>query len=338
MLVDIVCKMDRSSDQGDDNGGAKRLVEMDSSFRSGTDDDEFGRVKAPPMCNEPTLLRDAMDTAAIRPFAFPQGVPFAELKVNGSIEKERKDLNKAVLSETKSRQGRDGQRWLKDSSGEYIRLVTGCVPILKDGRILLVSASRKPEWILPKGGWEEDETIELSAVRETHEEAGVVGELGPRLTEITYETRKSKKRKLEKSKEQADGTDSTVVTLSDDSPSNSEVTANTRKPKDSDLTKEGEEQRQGTAKRMDSFGGEERIRDEKPQTYSFVRMTMFPLYVTEVRDEWPEGGRFRMMVHIDRAIEIFQKRPEFLQVLEELKDKRLHIIGENGTNVDISSS
>ena len=34
-------------------------------------------------------------------------------------------------------------------------------------------------------------------MREAFEEAGVIGVLGPKLTEVQYETRKSKKRRLE---------------------------------------------------------------------------------------------------------------------------------------------
>ena len=62
---------------------------------------------------------------------------------------------------------------------------------------LLVSASRKAERILPKGGWELDETMEESGVRESFEEASVLGALGTKLSEIEYKTRKSRKRKLE---------------------------------------------------------------------------------------------------------------------------------------------
>ena len=54
-----------------------------------------------------------------------------------------------LLLRKESRQGRSGQRWGDDD--QTIRLVTGCVPILRDGRVLLVSSSRKPAWILPKG-------------------------------------------------------------------------------------------------------------------------------------------------------------------------------------------
>lgn len=134
-------------------------------------------------------------------------------------------LNAKVALRKTSRQGRSSQRWVSASlvggtasypsthsqsvSGEtssvasayhhepVMRLVTGCVPILRSGMILFISASRKPEWILPKGGWEQDETMEESAVRECFEEAGCLGTLGPALSPIQHETRKAKKRRLE---------------------------------------------------------------------------------------------------------------------------------------------
>ncbi|KAI8853071.1 NUDIX hydrolase domain-like protein [Chytridium lagenaria] len=56
------------------------------------------------------------------------------------------------------------------------REVAGVVPILSDGRLVLV-ASRKHQdyWILPKGGVEGNETLEQAAVREAWEEAGIKG-------------------------------------------------------------------------------------------------------------------------------------------------------------------
>lgn len=54
------------------------------------------------------------------------------------------------------------------------RLVTGCVPLTPDGKVVLIS-SGSGEWILPKGGWEKDETAQEGAARESHEEAGVLG-------------------------------------------------------------------------------------------------------------------------------------------------------------------
>ena len=55
---------------------------------------------------------------------------------------------------------------------------------------MLCSASKRKEWIIPKGGWETDESMEEGAQRETYEEAGVYGVLGPALQTITYESRK----------------------------------------------------------------------------------------------------------------------------------------------------
>jgi 8-oxo-dGTP pyrophosphatase MutT (NUDIX family) len=50
-----------------------------------------------------------------------------------------------------------------------------------DPKILLVSAKRNPNaWIFPKGHIEKGETAEAAALRETKEEAGVIGNLiGP---------------------------------------------------------------------------------------------------------------------------------------------------------------
>jgi mutator protein MutT len=48
----------------------------------------------------------------------------------------------------------------------------------RDVEILLVSAKRDPgAWIFPKGHIEAGETPEQAAIREVHEEAGVVGDL-----------------------------------------------------------------------------------------------------------------------------------------------------------------
>ncbi|RKP23161.1 NUDIX hydrolase domain-like protein, partial [Syncephalis pseudoplumigaleata] len=57
--------------------------------------------------------------------------------------------------------------------------VAVCIPIdVETKQIMLVSSRSTPDqWILPKGGWESDETKERSAEREAWEEAGVVGEI-----------------------------------------------------------------------------------------------------------------------------------------------------------------
>lgn len=45
---------------------------------------------------------------------------------------------------------------------------------LDDEQVLIISSSKHPdEWILPKGGWESDETLVECALREAEEEAGV---------------------------------------------------------------------------------------------------------------------------------------------------------------------
>ncbi|TPX68321.1 hypothetical protein SpCBS45565_g03193 [Spizellomyces sp. 'palustris'] len=92
-----------------------------------------------------------------------------------------------------SRQGRQQQIYNSDGA----RLVVGVVPILATSKqVVLVSSRTRPnEWILPKGGWESDESqgsvgtetgyvnvlqkpfIEESALREAYEESGIKGTL-----------------------------------------------------------------------------------------------------------------------------------------------------------------
>lgn len=79
---------------------------------------------------------------------------------------------------TASRVGRDKQRY--GDGGE--RLVAGCIPVrLKsnhgpDGvEVLMISSRGGRGWVFPKGGWEDDESVQTAAKRETVEEAGVRG-------------------------------------------------------------------------------------------------------------------------------------------------------------------
>lgn len=81
-----------------------------------------------------------------------------------------------------ARQGRHKQLYAPD--GE--RLVAGCIPVrvhdaslgAEGVEVLLVSSRGNSKgWCLPKGGWEEDESVEAAAKRETVEEAGVRGSL-----------------------------------------------------------------------------------------------------------------------------------------------------------------
>ena len=270
-------------------------------------------------------------------------------------------INLKVTSQSVSRNGRQTQRWETNTGHPHrmYRLVTGCVPIVEGGKILFASASRKSEWILPKGGWEKDEEMEESAIRETFEEAGVLGILGPRLTEVEFETRKAKKRRLEleecqrKAKQMRDG--STMATSSspppkspqaastgDDSTSQpaSSVTASTDVILPSPSPMPGLEPQQqhlpdkvlhrirghGSKSQHASDGETASVASESSaNANSHVRMTLIPLYVTEVRAEWPEDGRFRKAVDIDEAIRMTESRPEFQAALIEVKEKNLHL-------------
>jgi diphosphoinositol-polyphosphate diphosphatase len=55
------------------------------------------------------------------------------------------------------------------------RLVAGIVPLSEDKYyVLLVQSAGRRHWVMPKGGWETDETVEEAAKREAWEEAGIV--------------------------------------------------------------------------------------------------------------------------------------------------------------------
>lgn len=236
-------------------------------------------------------------------------------------------LNAKVSMRKTSRQGRSTQRWITESTDEMpIRLVTGCIPILKGGKIMFVSASRKPEWIFPKGGWETDETMEEAAVRESFEEAGVLGVLGPKLKEIQYETRKSKKRRLEheestrKTKAKVEGNEtppSATVVPSVDSTKKVVVA-------DESMARIMAQEAKTPPLSADQSSGQASVSSAAAQ-YSQVRMTLFPLYISKVLEKWPEDGRFRKAVDIDEAIKLLETRPELQQVLMDLKDKGLHL-------------
>jgi hypothetical protein len=60
--------------------------------------------------------------------------------------------------------------------------------------------------------------------------------------------------------------------------------------------------------------------------------------VLEVREHWPESGRARKAVDIDTAIEMMKSRPEFQQVLVEVKEKGYHLKphGRIQSEVDVS--
>jgi len=229
-----------------------------------------------------------------------------------------------------SRQGRDLQRWERDSqTSAVIRLTTGAIPITNDGRIVFVSSARKKEWILPKGGWESDEAMEESALRETYEEAGMLGILGPRLSDICFETRKAKKRRLEGlSESSTEPSASKKCATCSNSSNASSIDLQSSLPvcklNGNDVATfsppvTGCEFCKTCAppRTVELSAG------PMPKKYDMCRMTLFPLYITKVLDSWPESGRSRKLCTVDEAIQI--ARAEFKEALIELKAKNLHL-------------
>ncbi|XP_039057540.1 nudix hydrolase 4-like [Hibiscus syriacus] len=95
------------------------------------------------------------------------------------------------------RSGRQFQRY--DSEG--FRLVVGCIPYryrkMDEANsnddvieVLVISAQNGKGMLFPKGGWEHDESMEEAAVRETLEEAGVVGNIECKLGKWSYESKR----------------------------------------------------------------------------------------------------------------------------------------------------
>lgn len=250
-----------------------------------------------------------------------------------------------LLKEKNSRQGREKQRWLVHTQTEsLVRQVAGCIPITRDGRIILISASRKMEWILPKGGWDTDETVSECAVRETFEEGGILGALGGGLEPVDYETRKSKKKRSGKAPV-AEGSSQEDVSAKDKKglpPLPKRFKAEGGSPLSfilPPLTSAGSECSTKAPQIVSSPAKEEpskQISPDSPDTtkYSFVRMFLFPMYVSEVKDDWPEKGRLRKLVDIDEAIEIMEKenRTYFRAALLQVKARGLHLIRPDTCN------
>lgn len=65
------------------------------------------------------------------------------------------------------------------------RLVAGIVPLTPDQNyVLLIQSTRRKGWVLPKGGWESDETCQEAAEREAWEEAGIAIQINYDLGDI----------------------------------------------------------------------------------------------------------------------------------------------------------
>uniref|UniRef100_A0A7S0T5L5 Nudix hydrolase domain-containing protein n=1 Tax=Erythrolobus madagascarensis TaxID=708628 RepID=A0A7S0T5L5_9RHOD len=72
----------------------------------------------------------------------------------------------------------------------------GCVPVRRAANgagwevLLVESRWTKGIWLFPKGGIEADELPKVTALRETREEAGVIGRCGPKLGTWKFESTK----------------------------------------------------------------------------------------------------------------------------------------------------
>ena len=215
-----------------------------------------------------------------------------------------------LMALTMSRTGRELQRWTSVHGSETpnCRLTTGCVPIMRDGRILLVSSSKSPNiFSFPKGGWEQDESLPLSALRETLEEAGVTGVLGPPLETLIFETKKAAKRR----QAPQELVESSSATDSDCSINNN----NNNKDRPT-----------ATSTTIDISKHASSDKGNKVHTHNC--MTLFPLYVQAVYDHWPEETRVRRVVTIEEAISLLVHRPEFAKALQMVADRNLHVLSD----------
>ena len=333
----------------------------------------MGRIKAPPVCIDAALKQEAMSTEELAKFSFPleanakqslsttspephhapsvvssssstasRESALSDIEGNNKMfstprleRRQSSQINMKVTSQKTSRNGRQTQRWHTDPDSKRVyRMVAGCVPIVEGGGVLFVSASRKAEWIIPKGGWENDEALEEGAIRECFEEAGVLGVLGPRLKNIDYETRKAKKRRLEfeeKTKVCADKVpvescsegDGAVCTERHQKPvacnEQSQILPDHVSTKKRGLPPPKPNQSDETSS----------VASDSSLSHTHVRLSLFVLYVSEVKDSWPESGRKRKVVDIDEAIRMCESRPEFLAALKEVKERNLHHLPEN---------
>ncbi|XVF50418.1 hypothetical protein PTKIN_Ptkin04bG0098200 [Pterospermum kingtungense] len=56
--------------------------------------------------------------------------------------------------------------------------------------VLVINAQNGKGMLFPKGGWEKDESMEEAAIRETLEEAGVLGKIESKLGEWSYKSKR----------------------------------------------------------------------------------------------------------------------------------------------------
>ena len=336
-----------------------------NSHRVQVDLGNMGTIKDAPVCVNAVLKREAMSTEEIAKLSFPletreslttsecaepsvissssstasRESALSDVETNKGFSTpllerhQSSQINKKVTGQKTSRNGRQTQRLHTDPESKIVhRMVAGCVPILEGGRVLFVSSGRKSEWILPKGGWENDEALEEGAIRECFEEAGVLGVLGPQLREINYETRKAKKRRLEFEEKTKTTTSSTTDT---DKVSNEDKGGlkddQMEKVKKTDIPAAPVQvipdhtslriRRPAQANQSEETSS---VASDSSLSHTHVRLKLFVLYVSDVKSSWPESGRKRKVVDIDEAIRMCESRPEFVAALKEVKERNLH--------------
>ncbi|EPX72735.1 diadenosine 5',5'''-p1,p6-hexaphosphate hydrolase Aps1 [Schizosaccharomyces octosporus yFS286] len=85
-------------------------------------------------------------------------------------------LHTAVNRSMTSREGRSKNRFNPLTGA---RLAAGVIALSADKqKVLMVSSAKKlPCWVVPKGGWEADESVQQAALREGWEEGGLIGKI-----------------------------------------------------------------------------------------------------------------------------------------------------------------
>jgi 8-oxo-dGTP pyrophosphatase MutT (NUDIX family) len=211
-----------------------------------------------------------------------------------SSQLEREELSRSaheMISQLNSaRESHDNQRWAHNPAmdGAVVRLVAGCIPILPDGRILMITSRTKDCSFLglPKGGWELDESLEEGALRETFEEAGALGILGPPLPSFLVVSGKNK---------------TTPTKVKDFHPRSSTVVSEEY----ADETLLDHVNFCSLSTLVPLTPDLENLHTGPSDHHSHTWMTFFPLYVTQIMKDWPESTRQRRAYPIQGTVLFF---------------------------------
>jgi hypothetical protein len=84
-----------------------------------------------------------------------------------------------------------------------------------------------------------------------------------------------------------------------------------------------------TTSKMPQMDETSSVASDSSVSHTHIRLSLFVLYVSEVKSTWPESGRSRKVVDIDEAIKMCESRPEFLAALKEVKERNLHHLPEH---------